>query len=155
MKFKDLKEIITFAIEKEAEAARFYEQISELASMSGSREMLIEFAQQERKHEALLRQFMEKGVDQSVGDYQFKWITDIKRSDYVVDLAYHKDMGYSDLLMLAAKREEKALALYNELLKQADSPQAKDMFKVLCQEEAKHKLFLETKYDDYMAKMGD
>jgi hypothetical protein len=26
---------------------------------------------------------------------------------------------------------------------------------VLCQEEAKHKLALETLYDDYMAKMGD
>jgi ferritin len=28
-------------------------------------------------------------------------------------------------------------------------------FKVLCQEEAKHKLALETMYDDYMAEMGD
>lgn len=155
MKFKDLNEILTFAIEKEVEAARFYEQVSELASMSGSREMLIEFARQERKHEGLLRQFMEKGVAQSVGDYQFKWITDIKRSDYVVELTYSKDMGYSDLLMLAAKREEKALALYNELLKQAETPEAKNLFKVLCQEEAKHKQFLETRYDDYMAEMGD
>jgi len=98
---------------------------------------------------------LDKGVTQSLGDYKFKWITDIKRSDYSVDLVYSKDMGYSDLLMLAAKREEKALALYNELLKQAEAPVAKDLFKVLCQEEAKHKLFLETKYDDYMAKMGD
>jgi rubrerythrin len=155
MQFKDLKEIVTFAIEKEVEAARFYEEVSQLAAMSGSREMLVEFAQQERKHEALLRQFMEKGVAHSVGGYTFKWITDIKRSDYVVDLVYSTDRGYSDLLMLAAKREEKALALYNELLKQTDSPEAKSLFKVLCQEEAKHKLFLETKYDDYMATMGD
>ena len=28
-------------------------------------------------------------------------------------------------------------------------------FKILCQEEAKHKLALESMYDDYMAEMGD
>jgi rubrerythrin len=53
------------------------------------------------------------------------------------------------------KREEKALKLYNQFLDQADSDEAKKLFKVLCQEEAKHKLALETIYDDYMAEMGD
>jgi rubrerythrin len=53
------------------------------------------------------------------------------------------------------KREEKALKLYNEFLEQADTDEGKKLFKVLCQEEAKHKLALETIYDDYMARMGD
>jgi rubrerythrin len=64
-------------------------------------------------------------------------------------------MAYNEILMLAMKREEKALKLYNELLKQAESEAGKKIFKILCQEEAKHKLALETLYDDYMAKMGD
>ena len=53
------------------------------------------------------------------------------------------------------KREEAALKLYNTLLDQAEDEGAKTLFKMLCQEEAKHKLGLETMYDDYMAKMGD
>jgi rubrerythrin len=53
------------------------------------------------------------------------------------------------------KREEKALRLYNDFLEKADTDESKKLFKVLCQEEAKHKLALETIYDDYMAKMGD
>lgn len=57
--------------------------------------------------------------------------------------------------MLAMKREEKALALYNEMLVKTENPEAKKLFQMLCQEEAKHKLALETKYDDYMAEMGD
>jgi rubrerythrin len=57
--------------------------------------------------------------------------------------------------MLAMKREEKALQLYNDLLDKADSEDNRTLFKVLCQEEAKHKLALESMYDDYMAEMGD
>jgi rubrerythrin len=88
-------------------------------------------------------------------DYQFKWITDIKRSNYVVDSEYQRGMGYNDILMLAMKREEKALQLYNDFLEKADSEESRILFKVLCQEEAKHKLALETLYDDYMAEMGE
>jgi hypothetical protein len=41
------------------------------------------------------------------------------------------------------------------LLKKADRDDFKMVFKMLCQEEANHKLKLETLYDDYMAGMGD
>jgi rubrerythrin len=102
-----------------------------------------------------LEDFKDKGITKSMEEYGLKWITDIKRSDYVVDLEYQADMGYKEILMLAMKREEKALKLYNEFLDQADTEDSKKLFKILCQEEAKHKLALETLYDDYMAKMGD
>lgn len=155
MGFDSLKAILDFAIEKEAEAAAFYQEAAAMESMSGIKEMLLEFADQEKKHEKMLTDFAAGGVPSGVKDYQFKWITDIKRSNYVVDLTYRPGMAYNELLMLAAKREEKALALYNELLANAEDAASKDLFKMLCQEEAKHKLFLETTYDDYMAKMGD
>jgi rubrerythrin len=64
-------------------------------------------------------------------------------------------MAYNEILMLAMKREEKALQLYNDFLEQAETEDGKKLFKILCQEEAKHKLALETMYDDYMAQMGD
>jgi rubrerythrin len=153
--FESLQEIIDFAISKEIEAAAFYEEISNQEGMSGAKEMLLEFAEQEKKHRRLLEELKTKGVVQGVSGYTFKWIPDIKRSDYAVDLDYRKGMTYNELLMLAMKREEKALALYNQLLRQAEGDHAKEVFKMLCQEEAKHKLALETKYDDYMAEMGD
>ncbi len=155
MQFESLQEIIDFAISKEIEAARFYEEVSGQEGMSGAKEMLLEFAEQEKKHRRMLEELKTKGVVQGISEYTFKWIPDMKRSDYVVDLEYRKGMTYSELLMLAMKREEKALALYNDLLRQAEGKSAQDMFKMLCQEEARHKLILETKYDDYMAQMGD
>ena len=155
MQFESLQEIIDYAISKEIEAAAFYEEVSEQEGMSGAKEMLLEFAEQEKKHRRLLEELKTKGLVEGVSEYRFKWIPDMKRSDYVVDLEYRKGMTYNELLMLAMKREEKALALYNDLLRKAEGESAKDVFKMLCQEEAKHKLALETKYDDYMAEMGD
>lgn len=156
MNFADIEAIIDFAIEKEQEAAAFYDKISkEEEDFSGSKQMFKEFAVEERKHEKILKDFKTRGISKSLKEYQLKWITDIKRSDYLVDLTYSKGMPYNEILLLAMKREEKALKLYNDFLGQADTDESKKLFKVLCQEEAKHKLALETLYDDYMAKMGD
>ncbi len=151
MEFESLQNIIDFAIEKEKEAAEFYTQLSEDESMSGSKQMFKEFAQEEKKHQTMLEN-MDAG---SLEGYEFKWIKDIKRSDYLVDIEHKKGMAYNEILLLAMKREEKALALYNELQDNAKTDDQKKIFKALCQEEAKHKLALETMYDDYMAKMGD
>jgi rubrerythrin len=41
------------------------------------------------------------------------------------------------------------------LLAKAETDEAKKVFKMLCQEEAKHKLALETMLDDFMAQAGD
>ena len=155
MKFKNLVEIIDFAIEKEKEAAEFYLSVSEQEQFSGKKKMLREFAGEERKHQKLLEDLKAGNVGSKLDDYKFKWITDIKRSDYIHEMDYKPGMGYDELLMLAMKREEKALALYNDMLRNADTDEARKVFKMLCQEEAKHKLVLETMYDDFMAEMGD
>ena len=155
MDFNNLTEIIDFAIAKEVEAAEFYRTVSEQESFSGKKEMFLEFAAEERKHQALLEDLKAGNLGSKLDDYKFKWITDIKRSDYVDDITYKPGMPYNDILMLASKREEKALALYNEMLANADTAESKKVFKMLCQEEAKHKLALETMLDDYMAEMGD
>jgi rubrerythrin len=155
MQFEHLEAILDFAIEKEIEAADFYTNLSKETTFSGSAKMFAEFATEERKHQKMLEDFKSQGFATAVAGYKFEWITDIKRSDYVVELEYTPGLGYNEILILAMKREEAALKLYNEFLIQADSAEGKNLFKVLCQEEAKHKLALETMYDDYMAKMGD
>ena len=155
MEFENLAAVLDFAIEKEMEAAEFYTHISQEEAFSGAGKMFEEFAQEEIKHQQMLQDFKTKGQTAGMEEYKFKWITDIKRSNYVLDLEYRPGMGYNEILMLAMKREEKALKLYNELLDEAESEESRTLFKMLCQEEAKHKLALETLYDDYMAQMGD
>ncbi len=153
MSFDTFEVIMRFAIDKEKEAVDFYEEASLLTQYAWAKETFEGFAKEEQKHAALLEGFL-KG-EKVVSDYKFEWITDIKRSDYLVDMAYEKEMSYPDVLRLAMKREEKALAFYNDLEKNADGEELIKVFKMLAQEEAKHKLALETLYDDYMAEQGD
>ncbi len=155
MDFNNLNEIIDFAIASEVESEEFYRSVAEQESFSGKKAMLLEYAAEEKKHQTLLEELKAGKLGKNMEDYQFKWITDIKRSNYVHEVAYQPGMAYQEILMLASKREEKALKLYNDLQVKAETDDAKKVFKILCQEEAKHKLALETMLDDYLAEMGD
>jgi len=155
MNFESLDDILDFAIEKEHMAVRFYEDAASEESMSGVIEMLKELADEERKHVRMLTELKKKGAVHGTDRYKYKWIPDMKRSDYIADVTYQKGMSYHQILMVAIKNEEKALKLYNELLAKAEDEDAQKLFKIFCQEEARHKLMFETMYDDYMAEMGD
>lgn len=155
MEFTDLNAIIEFAISQEIEAAAFYRGVGATEAQEGKKELFLQFAEEEDKHRRLLEDLKKGEGKLATDNYQYVWITDIKRSNYVADLVYTPGMPYRDILMLAAKREEKALALYNLLLDKADTEAARRVFKMLCQEEAKHKLALEGTLDAYMAELGD
>jgi rubrerythrin len=155
MDFNNLTAIIDFAISQEQEAADFYRAVGEKEAQEGKKHLFMQFADEEDKHRRILEGLKSGDAGQALADYRFTWITDIKRSNYVADLSYTPGMPYRDILMLAAQREEKALALYNLLLVKAEDDGARQVFKMLCQEEAKHKLALEGTLDAYMAEMGD
>lgn len=153
MSFDTFEEILQFAIDREREAIDFYEGVSRREAFAGTRETFLAFAREEKKHEALLQDFL-KG-EKPLADYDFRWVPDLKRSDYTVNMAYEESMGYADLLRLAMKREEASLKLYNELAAKVSQDDLLAVFQMLSQEEAKHKLALEVLYDDYMSKQGD
>ncbi|MDJ0720011.1 MAG: ferritin family protein [Desulfobacterales bacterium] len=155
MEFKTPNDILDYAIGKEKEAKQFYLDISEEETLSGNRQVFRDFAKEEDKHVVLLEKLKAGVIAEGIDNYEFKWIKDIKRSDLLLDIEYEKGMHYRDILMLAIKREEKALKLYNDLQVRIEDPDHVKIFKMLCQEEAKHKLALETMYDDHMAEMGD
>ena len=153
MTFGSIGEILAYAIEKEKEAAAFYMEVSEQEPFEGAKEMFEEFAAEERKHQALLENY--ESNKEKLAEYKLEWIPDMKRSDYMVDIVYEPGMHYTEILRLAMKREEMALKLYNQLQNETDNEDFIKLFQVLCQEEAKHKRFLETLYDDFMAEQGD
>lgn len=153
MDFKFFEEVVDFAIEKEKQAVEFYENIAGKAPFPSVKEILLGFAKEELKHQAMLEGL--KKNDSNIDDYKFAWVPDLKRSDYIVDVTYDKHMSYVELLRLAMKREEKSLKLYNEFIGKVEKKELVAVFKILAQEEADHKLKLETLYDDFMAKQGD
>jgi len=148
MDLNNFKEVITFAIRKEAEAYNLYTTYSQLVKTPGLKQMFQELAQQEQKHREIL-----EGVEKKdVARYQLKEIPDLKIGDYVKEEEFSQDMDYASALRLAIKREEYSLKLYNHMASGTVDPELKRLFSVLAQEESKHKLRLETEYDENILK---
>ena len=152
MNLESIEDIINFASEKEKEAIAFYEELSKEEPYAGTKEIFQEFAREEKKHQAMLEEFLKDKA--KIAAYRYERIPDLKISDYLVDVVYKKGMYYTDVLRLAMKREEKSVKLYMELAKQTDREDLIRIFHILSQEEARHKLGLETLYDAFMAKQG-
>ncbi len=144
MDLTNFKEVITFAIRKEAEAYNLYTTYSQLVKNPGTKVMFEELAKEEQKHREILL-----GVEkQDVSEYKLEKIPDMKIGDFVDEQEFSPDMNYASALRLAIKREEFAHRLYNLMAEKADDPEIKKLFSTLAQEESKHKLRLESEYDE-------
>jgi len=62
---------------------------------------------------------------------------------------------YADILQFAIEREKETTAFYSECSRQEIFSGIRQMLADFAAEERKHKLDLETMYDDYTAKIGD
>ena len=151
MNFETFEEIMDYAINKEKEAAAFYEEASKQEKYSGAKETFKDFAKEEKKHQSMLERFTKENIEH----YRIQKIPDLKRTDYLVDMKYEPGMPYADILRLAAKREEKAFKFYTAFSEKTITGEHRKIFQFLAQEEAKHKLRLEILLDDYLAEMGD
>ncbi|HVP35742.1 MAG TPA: ferritin family protein [Terriglobales bacterium] len=143
MEQKAFQEIILRAVRKEVEAATLYETYAKLATSEGVRQMFKELQAEEQKHKKILENLKKEDISH----YRLKKVSDLKIGDYLKDEIYDPEMSFQDALLVAIKREENSVKLYHDLSRKAEDPQLKKMFLVLSQEESKHKLRLETEYD--------
>ena len=153
MNFGSVDEILNFAIDREKEAVAFYAKLADEATRDSLKQTFIGFSKEEKKHVALLSDI--SGNKEKIDSYEFRPVVDLKISDYMVEKEYEEGMPMPEVLKLAMKREEKAVKLYNTLEGQTDNADAKKVFQILVQEEKKHKLALETMYDDYLAEQDN
>ena len=149
MNFKSVDEILEFAIDREKEAVEFYASLGQESPSEALKQTFSDFSKEEQKHVDLLSDI--SGNKAMIDSYEIKKIPDLKISDYMVDTAYEKGMPMPEILKLAMKREEKSVKLYTLLQDKTDNADAKKLFQILVQEESKHKLGLESMYDDYLA----
>jgi rubrerythrin len=148
MELNNFKEVVTFAIRKEAEAYNLYTTYSQLVKNPGTKIMFEELAKEEQKHREIL-----EGVEKKdVSEYKVEKVPDLKIGDFVDEVEFSPDMDYASALRLAIKREEHSLKLYNHISGGTENPELKKLFAVLAQEESKHKLRLETEYDENVLK---
>jgi rubrerythrin len=153
MTFKSIDEILGFAIDKEKEAVTFYSDLSKKESTKALSKTFRELAQEEAQHVKLLTNISKnKNV---IDAYELKKIPDLKISDYLVEKEYTEGMPMQDILVLAMKREEMSVKLYTNLAMGTVDEECIKLFKLLAQEETKHKLTFETMYDNDLAGQGN
>ena len=136
-----LKEALEFATTKEREAEEFYRTWSNQASNPAVKTLFSELAESERGHaEKLSRIAPEDLIAQGPAP------SDLRLSDYLVEVEPQPGMSLQDALVLAMKREGASAALYERLSQLGGNAQS--LFAALAQEERRHKRLLEAEYDE-------
>ena len=143
---KTFDQIIKFAIENEIAAAKLYHDLAAQTNRSGTREMFTELAKQEEGH----RNKLEKHGCEGLPGGGTVEVPDLKIGDYLVDVDIKPDSSYQDVLIFAMKKEDSAVQLYNDLAGHSADAGVKELFVSLANEEKKHKLRLETEYDEHV-----
>ena len=137
-------EILDYAIDQEQQAADFYTSIAARAEKAGMKKMLLEFAEEENRHK-------ERLLAVKAGERKLtpaKVVLDLKISDYLVEVDASDNISYQDALIVAMKRERAAFQLYSDMAEKVTDTNLKQVFAGLAKEEAKHKLFFETEYEE-------
>lgn len=145
-KFNNIDDVLDFAMDAEQKAVDFYNQLAERVKNEDMKSIFLEFAQEEVGHKAKLKKIKEEKMFVASSES----ISDLKISDYIDSVVIKPDMSYQEALIVAMNREKASFNLYTRLSKKTDVPELQNIFKMLAQEESKHKLRFEMEYDEFV-----
>ena len=142
----ELTELFDTAIYKEIASEALYVAARKNTRDPGAKTLMRELAEEEKKHAEWLKNFSEKGFAKH--DWHPGKVRDLKISDYLTGGDSLEVASLQDTLIFAMKREQQAVEFYSQMMSVMRDRDAKLLCQRLAQEELKHKLKLETFYDD-------
>lgn len=145
-KFKDVNDILDYAMDREQEAVDFYSNLAKKARTEEMKAVFTEFAEEEIKHKIKILKVKEEGIMTLSSEK----VMDLQISDYTVHKAPTPDMTYEEALILAMSKEKAAFKLYTKLASKTDVSEVRELFLSLATEESKHKLRFEIEYDEFV-----
>ena len=126
MELSSFKSVIQFAIQREEEAIKGYSDMREMTKEPGLKDLLLELQKEEENHKKLLQDMTKKKIEA----HEVQKIEDLKISDYLVEEPLDEEMNFQDLLIFAAKKEQKAADLYSGLAARVKDPNLKKLFEM-------------------------
>ena len=148
VQFNSIDEALDFAITKEEKAFSFYKDWAGKVDSEEISKVLNEFSSEELKHKRIL----ERAKEGEFAKVEPDNIPDLKLADHFVRPITSGSMDFEETLRIAIAREEKSIKLYEHLAVTQKTQTLKDVFSSLEAEEKKHKLKLESIYDDTFMK---
>ena len=139
-----VNDVIDFAIQKEEKAMEFYRECAERAKNPGLKEFFREMEAEEKGHRDMLKNLDSLNLD----GVKLEKVENLKISDYLVEVTFSENGTYQEALIIAMKKEEKAMAFYGGWKDKCVNEKAAKLFQVLANEEEKHKRKLEKLYDE-------
>ncbi|MEW6367630.1 MAG: ferritin family protein [Acidobacteriota bacterium] len=136
-------DVLDYAIEQEERAFRFYSGLARVVSSPDMKKVFEQFAGEELVHRKKLS-------DIQGGRLPFPALEatpNIQIKDYEVEPEPTVDMNYKDALLVAMRKEKAAFRLYSDLASSVPDSPVRDVFLLLAQEEARHKLRFELEYE--------
>ena len=145
--FKTIDDILDFAIKDEQRASDLYAGLATRVKNKEMAKVFTQFSQEELGHKKKLENL--KSNSRRTAIFVDEKVQDLQIGDYIVDVNTSRDdLSYQDALIIAMKEEKAAFKLYSDLALKTNEPDFKQMFLMLAQEEARHKLRFEIEYDD-------
>ncbi len=141
-RLRTIADIIEYAIEQEAKANSFYKHLAQDVEKAELKRALENLAVDEFQHKLRL-----EGVRDGQVELIEEEIGSLHIAESIDDVKPRRNMSFKELLAFAIKQESAAQKLYMKLAQITKRPKVKEMFVLLAQEEARHKLNLEIEYD--------
>lgn len=145
---QQFESVLDFAIEREKEAVKFYNDLIKRAKSFDLMETIRAIELMEREHIRTI----EKMKGQEIDDIVIQPVDDLKIGEYLISPQVDPTDEYQDLLVTAMKREELSYKLYRTLAEEMGDPALRKVFQKLASEEATHKLTFEKLYDSDILK---
>ena len=143
------EDILELALERERQSYQFYIDAAESMQDKSAKVLFELLAIEERRHQGQLElEILKSGKVIANADN----ILNLNDLDFVVDVPDDLREIYLDLLKEAMKREDKSFKVYVYLMAKARSSETRNAAANLAQEEVRHKLLLEIKYQQALAK---
>ena len=141
-KFGSVAEAIDFTISREGVAADFYMKWAALVQKPEMVKVLKDLAVEEKQHKIRLEAARAGEIE--IGQEE---VGDLGIADIVEDVEPTPDMSYTELLVVALKKENRSYRLYMDIALTVQKQELRDIFLKLAQEEAEHRLRFEIEYD--------
>lgn len=144
----ELADLLDTAIYKEIASNAYYTAGQNKTSDPGARALMKELAGEELKHLRWLKNLQTRVNEVTEKGWHREKAPDLMISQYLTGGDTLDNAGLQDTLAFAMKREQEAIEFYCKLMGVMRDRFAKRLCQRLVHEELKHKLKLETFYDD-------
>jgi rubrerythrin len=147
MASKDVKDAIERAIKMEENSYNLYASASKRVKDPGAKAGLKELAGEEKKHKAKLEGMLAGDLEWTVSVGRKAKPKDLKIGAVVESKPITESSDFQAVLAFAIKREEQSGTFYNQMAALAEPGAVKRTFEMLAKEEAQHKEYLESIYE--------